>query len=82
MTDDLREKYIQKFISGYVGKCPVCLEQGKTRVLPFGDDFWFCENPNCKVTRHTNLGYYIMTDDSIQAPNVTFLKTSMVQKRE
>lgn len=82
MTDDLREKYILKFVSAYVGKCPICLEQGKTRVLPFGDDSWFCENPNCKVTRHTNVGYYIITDDSIQAPNVSFLKPSMIEKRE
>lgn len=82
MSNDLREKYIQKFVSDYIGKCPMCLEQGQTRVLPFGDDFWFCENPICKVTRHTNVGYYIITEESIQAPNVSYLKPSMVQKRK
>jgi len=82
LTDDPREKYVERFVADYNGKCPVCLDQGQTRVLPFGDDFWFCENPMCKVTRHTNKGYYFMTEDSIQAPNVTYLKPSMIKKRK
>ncbi len=81
MRDEPREKYVQKYVQDYNGKCPVCLEVATTKVLPFGDDFWFCENPNCKVTRHTNEGYYFATDDAIEAPNVSYLKPSMIQKR-
>jgi len=82
LSNDPREKYVKRFVPDYTGKCPVCLEQAKTRVLPFGDDNFYCENPNCKVTRHTNIGYYFLTEDSIQAPNVTYVKSSMVKKRE
>ncbi len=79
---DLREKFVKQFVRDYIGKCPKCKEQGQTKVLPFGDDFWFCENPICKVIRHSNIGYYILTDESIQAPNVTFVQTTMMIKRK
>ncbi len=82
MTDEQKEKFIKQVIRDYTGRCPVCRDQGKTKVLPFGDDFWFCENPICNVTRHSNIGYYVLTKDSIQAPNVTYVQSSMIVKRK
>lgn len=79
---NLREKFVKQFVRDYTGRCPKCKEQGQTKVLPFGDDFWFCENPNCKIIRHSNVGYYILTDESIQAPNVFFVQTVMMIKRK
>lgn len=82
MTEEQKEKFIRQVIRDYAGKCPVCKDQGTTKVLPFGDDFWFCENPNCEVTRHSNVGYYILTQDAIQAPNVSYVQESMIVKRK
>jgi len=77
----LKEKFVKDFNKNYEGKCPVCKEQGKTQVLPFGDDHFFCENPMCKVTRHSNNGHYLLTEESIQAPNVTYIQPNMHIKR-
>lgn len=79
---ELKEKFISQFISDYNGRCPVCRDQGTTPVLPFGGDFYFCENPICKVIRHSNEGFYQLTEDSIQAPNVSYVQESMMIKRK
>lgn len=81
MTEQQKEKWIKKFITDYTGKCPECKEQGTSKVLPFGDDFFFCENSICKVTRHSNLGYYLLTEQSVKAPNVNYVQTTMIRKR-
>lgn len=80
--DSEKQKFVDLFVRDYTGKCPVCKEQGHIKVLPFGDDMWFCENPNCEVTRHSNIGYYKTTEEPIQTPNVTLLQPSMINKRK
>lgn len=83
MSDnELKEKFINQFINDYIGRCPVCKDQGTTTVLPFGGDLYFCENPICKVIRHSNEGFYQLTEDSIQAPNVSYVQESMMIKRK
>lgn len=84
MSNDhnLREKIVKQIVRDYTGRCPVCKELGQTKVLPFGDSYFFCENPICKVIRHSDTGYYILTDESIQAPNVTFVQPAMMIKRK
>ena len=78
----LKEKFTRKFVPDYNGRCPICRGQGETKVLPFGDDSFFCENPICKCTRHSNGGFYELTEESIQAPNVTYVEPTMIIKRE
>ncbi len=77
----LREKFIKQKFPNYIGNCPLCKDKGVTKVLPFGDDFWFCENPDCNCTRHTNVGYYTITNESIQATNVNYVEPTMIVKR-
>ena len=78
----LKEKFVKMFVPDYSGKCPICRGQGTERVLPFGDDSFFCENPICKCTRHSTGGHYELTEESIQAPNVTYVEPTMIIKRE
>lgn len=79
---ELKEKFVKQFNNAYQGRCPICREQGKTSVLPFGDDYFFCENQLCQVTRHNNTGYYIITEESIKAPNVDYVQPNMCLKRQ
>lgn len=75
-----KEKFVKELVLDYSGKCPLCRAIGKTRVLPFGDDYFFCENKNCKCTRHMSSGHYEITEESIHAPNVTYIDPSMIIK--
>ncbi len=78
----LKEKFVKNFVPDYIGKCPICRGQSTAKVLPFGDDNFFCENPNCRCTRHSNTCYYELTEESIQAPNVTYVdKTMMIKSK-
>jgi hypothetical protein len=77
-----REKFVKHFNRTYNGACPKCRELGTTRVLPFGDDYFFCENPLCPVNRHNNSGYYILTEESIKATNVNYVQPNMYLKRK
>lgn len=77
-----KEKFIEKKFRNYTGICPECREMGKTTVLPFGDDEYFCENPKCEVTRHSNIGYYKLTNEDIKLNQVNYVQKDMVQKRK
>ena len=42
--------------------CPKCGDKGITHVLYGTDNFYYCENPECKVTCHFDGGYYMIVD--------------------
>lgn len=78
----LKEKFYETPLKDYNGYCPICRGKGETRVLPFGDDIWFCENPHCGVTRFASKGYYKITEESVVAPNVNYVELNMMIKRK
>lgn len=80
--EKLKEKLVSGRIDNYDSRCPNCREKGTTPVLPFGDDMFFCENANCPVTRHSNVGHYEFTEDSIYAPNVNYVHPDSYKKRK
>jgi len=86
MVEPLREKWVGNKSNVEGNKCPKCREKSEEPVFPFGDDFFFCGNPNCKVLRFrcntlNNEGYYIETTEPMGTPNVTEITNELSKKR-
>jgi hypothetical protein len=45
----------------YANKCPECGEVGKTEFQGL-HEFWYCENPECRVNVHFYGGYYVSVE--------------------